>query len=145
MIMKSNPNVNYIVPLSKEQFEQSVSRWIHEATGEDEYYRCGFCDAIDTANESLPETEMYDCRNCALNPKYCGFDIGIESAYVRWDRAETVEVQRQAALELLEGLYDYGVAHGYIDPAVDNLASSGIVELYVAVEPICGAGVKAEW
>ena len=128
-------------PVSKEQFEQTVQRWIDYYLRGNTEVDCGFCDA---RYEALVAGKPYGCENCALHAsKHCGLEDG--NTFEKWFMSDTHKDRRPFELEMLEGLYDYGVAHGYIDPAVDNLASSGIVELCVAVEPICGAGVKAEW
>jgi hypothetical protein len=124
---------SYEIPVTKEQFENTVDRWIKLMLGlpcvnnEGNYIYCGFCDAMNA-------DKTQSCNYCALIPKYCG---GEKSAYNRWEIAEMKnqhKIAKQAALELLEGLYDYGVKHGFIDPCGDCALGQECVCVNTSVE-----------
>jgi hypothetical protein len=102
-------------PVTKSQFEKTVQRWMDYAFKNSTSLDCGFCEASGRARK---KDKLCGCSHCALNPYYCGGSCDL-TVWDRWAMASNEFDRTQAALEMLEGLYDYGVKAGFIDPCAD--------------------------
>jgi hypothetical protein len=109
---------DYKFNVTKEEYEKTVQRWIELATERTTLLGCGFCDArtrqVETDVPYQPNTLFTGCEHCELYPEHCGtLNTTVYNTFDKFvlSRGET---KRQAALEMLEALYNYGVKHGYI-------------------------------
>jgi hypothetical protein len=96
------------IPITEEQFFDSVDSWIWELTGEGSHYRCGFCKAKDEANKG-GLVHYTGCSKC-LAFELC-FPSG--SPYYKSRFSDSEEDYKQAVMEVLEGLYEIGVKLGF--------------------------------
>jgi hypothetical protein len=95
------------IPVTEEQFFDSVDSWIWELTGEGSHYSCGFCKAKDEANRK--SRVNLGCSEC-LAFELC-FPSG--SPYYKSRFPDSEEDYKQAVMEVLEGLYEIGVKLGF--------------------------------
>jgi len=123
----------YEIPVTKEQFEQSVERWIGRLYNKPSGgLICGFCEA--QAIESAIKEDYISCSCCGLYPKICGHVNSVYEHWVYGNHYNDDHKKQQACLELLEGLYDYGVKHGFIDPCGDCALGQECVCVNTSVE-----------
>jgi len=98
------------IPITKDDFLKTVSKWISLAIGEEPDEVCGFCIAKRRTMEYIP------CKGHCLVYHLCG---KVDSPYARYESSHLDEERHQAALELLEGLYEIGLKLGYVKDVED--------------------------
>jgi len=102
------------IPVTKEQFFDSVDTWIWRLTHEGSKYDCGFCKAKNEANKRA-RVYYFSCSEClAYELCYSGYSPSGYSPYYRYCTSLVFkEDYEQAILEILEGLYKIGVKLGF--------------------------------
>lgn len=96
------------IPITEEQFFDSVDSWIWRLTYEGGVYGCGFCKAKNEADRKA-SVRIFGCGRC-LAYELCQ---GGDSPYDRYLGCDSQESCEQAILEILEGLYEIGVKLGF--------------------------------
>ena len=93
------------IPVTEEQFFDSVDTWIWRLTHEGDTYECGFCKARNEVNKRA-RIRFHGCSDC-LAFELC---LSVDSPYNKYLYSDTPD--EQPILEILEGLYEIGVKLG---------------------------------